>query len=264
MQAKQADAIREEVRSRYAAAASAFAAGRQGGCCAPEPGGCGCATDPVPIGAKLYGAQEASAIPAEALSASLGCGSPATWMDEVRPGESALDLGSGGGADVLLLAQRLGEDGFVYGLDMTDEMLALAEQNRRRAGARNVRFLKGSIESIPLPGGAVDWVVSNCVVNLSTDKPRVFAETFRVLGPGGGLVFADMVFLREPSGSMRDDAAQWAGCVAGALTVESYRAGLKAAGFVDVRVEPLGSATTPDAVSSALIRARKPGLEPSR
>jgi len=264
MHEEQADAIREEVRNRYAAAASAFAAGRQGGCCAPEPSGCGCATDPVPIGGTLYGEQEAAAIPAEALSASLGCGSPTNWMDEVRPGESALDLGSGGGADVLLLAQRLGEDGFVYGLDMTDEMLALAEQNRRRAGARNVRFLKGRIESIPLPSGAVDWVVSNCVVNLSTDKPRVFAETFRVLGPGGRLVFADMVFSREPTETMRSNAAQWAGCIAGALTVERYRAELEAAGFVDVRVEPLNSATSADAVSSALIRARKPGREPSR
>jgi SAM-dependent methyltransferase len=258
MQEQQADTIREEVRSRYAAAARAFAAGERGGCCAPDAGGCGCG-GATPIGAALYRDQEAAAIPAEALAASLGCGSPTAWMDEVRPGESALDLGSGGGADVLLLARRLGEDGFVYGLDMTDEMLALAELNRRRAGARNVRFLKGTIESIPLPNASVDWIVSNCVINLSTDKPRVFAEAFRVLRPGGRLVVSDLVFLGEPPESVRRDAALWAGCVAGALTAENYQAGLEAAGFAEPRIDPISSAEAPGALISALIRARKPG-----
>ena len=189
-----------------------------------------------PITGGLYSGDEAQVIPLEALQASLGCGNP-TALAELRPGETVLDLGSGGGIDVLLSARRVGPDGFAYGLDMTDDMLALAEQNRRKAGAENVAFLKGEIEAIPLPDAAVDVIISNCVINLSADKGQVLREAFRVLRPGGRFAVSDVVAQGELPDDLRADMEAWVGCVAGALEEGEYRRLLAEAGFGDIDLE---------------------------
>ncbi len=222
----EAGEIREAVRESYARRALAVTGG--GGCCS------GGARDPVSTG--LYGDAEAGAVPADALAASLGCGNP-TALAGIRPGETVLDLGSGGGIDVLLSARRVGPTGFAYGLDMTDEMLALAERNRAASGLGNVRFLKGAIEEVPLPDASVDVVISNCVINLSADKRRVLAEAFRVLRPGGRLAVSDVVVQGRIPPALRRDMEAWAGCVAGALEEVAYRRLLARAGFRDVEVQ---------------------------
>src|SRR5215217_1952371 len=190
-----------------------------------------------PITGGLYSGDEAQVIPLEALQASLGCGNP-TALAELRPGETVLDLGSGGGIDVLLSARRVGPDGFAFGLDMTDDMLALAEQNRQQAGAENVAFLKGEIEAIPLPDGAVDVIISNCVINLSADKGQVLREAFRVLRPGGRFAVSDVVAQGELPADLRANMELWIGCVAGALEEMEYRDLLADAGFRRVDIEP--------------------------
>ena len=190
-----------------------------------------------PVSSDLYGETQASAIPTEALQASLGCGNP-TALAQLTPGDIVLDLGSGGGIDVLLSARRVGPSGMAYGLDMTDEMLALAEENKQKSGLTNVEFLRGEIEDIPLPDASVDVIISNCVINLSADKDRVLREAFRVLRPGGRFAVSDIVFRGSIPVDFRRNAALWAGCVGGALEEDDYRAKLAAAGFVDVEVEP--------------------------
>jgi SAM-dependent methyltransferase len=223
------ETVREEVRARYAAHALRVVEEKKvGGCC-----GSGGAD---PITRDLYDATQAGEVPDAALAASLGCGNP-TALAELRPGETVLDLGSGGGIDVLLSAKRVGPAGFAYGLDMTDEMLALAEKNRAAAGATNVKFLKGHIESVPLSDAAVDVVVSNCVINLSPDKGRVLREAFRVLRPGGRFAVSDVVLQGEFPPEVRRDIESWAGCVAGALEENEYRRLLAAAGFTDVEIQ---------------------------
>ena len=189
-----------------------------------------------PITSGLYSGEEAQVIPLEALQASLGCGNP-TALAELRPGETVLDLGSGGGIDVLLSARRVGPEGFAYGLDMTDDMLALAEQNRQKAGAENVAFLKGEIEAVPLPDATVDVIISNCVINLSADKGQVLREAFRVLRPGGRFAVSDVVAQGELPDDLRADMEAWVGCVAGALEEGEYRRLLAEAGFGDIDLE---------------------------
>ncbi|MDP9363677.1 MAG: arsenite methyltransferase, partial [Chloroflexota bacterium] len=189
-----------------------------------------------PITGDLYAAADAASVPADALAASLGCGNP-TALADLRPGETVLDLGSGGGIDVLLSARRVGPTGFAYGLDMTDEMLALAEKNKTEAGIDNVRFLKGQIEEVPLPEGAVDVVISNCVINLAADKGHVLREAFRVLKPGGRFAVSDVVAQGELPADLRADMEAWVGCVAGALEEGEYRRLLAEAGFGEVDVE---------------------------
>ena len=228
--------IKDEVRRRYAQHAIAVVEGRSGGC------GCGSGeAAPVsccdPVSANLYGADQASELPAEAVLASLGCGNP-TALASLAPGEVVLDLGSGGGIDVLLSARRVGPAGKAYGLDMTDQMLALAEENRRKAGLANVEFLKGEIERIPLPDDSVDVIISNCVINLSADKDRVLREAFRVLRPGGRLAVSDIVTRGAIPPAIQRSVELWAGCIAGALDEQDYLATLRAAGFVDVSIEP--------------------------
>ena len=196
-----------------------------------------CGTDRDPVTADLYDDAERAALPPEALQASLGCGNP-TALAELRPGEVVLDLGSGGGIDVLLSARRVGPAGKAYGLDMTDEMLALAEENRTRAGVHNVEFLRGEIEDIPLPDSSVDVIISNCVINLSADKDRVFSEAFRVLRPGGRLAVSDMVLRGVLPAEVADLVAAWTGCIAGALEESDYRAKLASAGFIDIEIQP--------------------------
>jgi SAM-dependent methyltransferase len=186
---------------------------------------------------EIYAAEEAREIPAKAIAASLGCGNPVT-LARLTSGEIALDLGSGGGADVFLAAQRVGPTGKVYGLDMSDEMLVLARENQREAGIENVEFLKGEIEDVPLPEGSVDVVISNCVINLSVDKSRVLKEAFRVLKPGGRFAVSDVVLCGEIPASLRTNPDLWAGCLAGAMQDAEYRSALAAAGFVDVDIEP--------------------------
>jgi arsenite methyltransferase len=243
--------IREDVRERYAAAA--VATGTQD-CCGSEccgPGGCG--TEAV-WGGTLYDEAARMEAPDRALLASLGCGNP-TAVAELGEGEVVLDLGSGGGLDVLLSARRVGPTGKAYGLDMTDEMLTLALENKARAGLVNVEFLKGYIEEVPLPRDTVDVIISNCVVNLSPDKDRVFAEAFRVLRPGGRLAVTDVV-ADLPSDRRSPDPGLWAGCIAGALTRPEYVEGLTAAGFELVQIEDTHSVG--EGFASAIIRARKP------
>ena len=225
--------IRETVRETYAARALQVTQ-QATGCC--EPGCCGSSSASDPITGNLYSPGEATAIPLPALQASLGCGNP-TARAELKPGETVLDLGSGGGIDVLLSAQRVGPTGFAYGLDMTDEMLALAEQNRQQAGAKNVQFLHGQIEAIPLPDAAVDVIISNCVINLAADKGQVLREAFRVLRPGGRFAVSDVVAQGALPDDLRADMEAWVGCVAGALEEQDYRALLAEAGFRDVAVE---------------------------
>ncbi|GIU74953.1 MAG: arsenite S-adenosylmethyltransferase [Bryobacteraceae bacterium] len=224
--------IQEAVKRRYAQAALQVLGGEAASCCAS---GSGCGPDPITDG--LYGEAETAVLPETAVAASLGCGNP-TAMAELRPGETVLDLGSGGGIDVLLSARRVGPGGKAYGLDMTDEMLALARENQRRAGVENAEFLKGEIENIPLPAASVDVVISNCVINLSADKDRVFREIFRVLKPGGRLAVADVVVRGDVPERIRRSIELWAGCIAGALEESEYRRRLEAAGFTDVSIEP--------------------------
>jgi len=241
--------LRERVRDRYAAAARAVATGRAASCCGEESG----AADDMTGG--LYGEADRAELPQEAVLASLGCGNPLV-VAELRAGETVLDLGSGGGIDVLLSAKRVGQEGKVYGLDMTEEMLALAVANARRAGAVNVEFLKGHIEAIPLPANTVDVIISNCVINLSTDKPAVFAEAFRVLKPGGRLGISDVVAEDHLTRADRAERGDYVGCIAGALSFAEYRAGLIAAGFTDVEITPTHQAA--DEMHSAIVRATKP------
>jgi arsenite methyltransferase len=225
------ESIKETVRQSYARAAQRVSNQDGGGCCG-SAAPCG-----NPITSNLYGDGETGTLPAEAVAASLGCGNP-TALAELKPGETVLDLGSGGGIDVLLSARRVGPAGKAYGLDMTDEMLALARENQRKAGAQNVEFLKGEIENIPLPDDSVDVIISNCVINLSGDKDRVLAEAFRVLRPGGRFAVSDVVVRGEVPAAIRRSVEMWIGCVAGALEESEYRAKLRAAGFAEVELEP--------------------------
>jgi arsenite methyltransferase len=226
------DSIKDVVRQKYGQAAVKARSGVKADC------GCGTSACCDPITANLYDESQATAIPAEALLASLGCGNP-TALAELKAGEIVLDLGSGGGIDVLLSARRVGPTGKAYGLDMTDEMLALARENQRKSGLENVEFLKGEIERIPLPDSSVDVVISNCVINLSADKDRVMAEAFRVLKPGGRFAVSDVVVRGEHiPDAIRRSMELWVGCVAGALEENSYRAKLARAGFQDVDLEP--------------------------
>jgi len=234
-----ADALREQVRVRYAEAARAVEDGSPG-CC----------------GAPLYSIGERDELPDAAVLASLGCGNP-TAVAELREGEVVLDLGSGGGIDVILSAKRVGPTGVAYGLDMTDEMLALAQQNAREAGVSNVHFLKGEIESVPLPAESVDVVISNCVINLSTDKAAVLTEMARVLRQGGRLGITDIVAEDQLTPPERAERGSWCGCVAGALSRGEYVAGLEAAGFDDVSVEFTNAVA--DGMHSAIVRGVKAG-----
>ncbi|MFT4227936.1 arsenite methyltransferase [Micropruina sp.] len=224
--------LREAVRQRYATAAQLTLAGEPGSCCGPS--GCCADTSADPITADLY---DADAAPSEtALGASLGCGNPTVLID-LAPGQDVLDLGSGGGLDVLLSARRVAPDGTAYGVDMTEEMLRLAERNRAEAGIENARFLRGTIEDLPLPDDSVDVVISNCVINLSTDKDRVLAEAFRVLRPGGRFAVADIVLLRDLEPRLMTVVELWTGCISGALTTEDYQAKLRNAGFDNATVQ---------------------------
>ena len=240
--------IKDIVRDKYAEAARRVTAGDGGACCGAEAalgdviGGSCCGAKAAPAGANaitsnLYDAGETNALPEAAVLASLGCGNP-TALAELKPGETVLDLGSGGGIDVLLSARRVGPKGKAYGLDMTDEMLALARNNQRKAGAANVEFLKGEIEAIPLPDDSVDVIISNCVINLSADKDRVLREAFRVLKPGGRFAVSDVVTRGDVPERVRKDMLLWVGCIAGALEESDYRAKLAAAGFEAISVEP--------------------------
>jgi arsenite methyltransferase len=238
--------LREKVRARYAAAATSAAPSDDSGCC--EPGqGCGGA---------LYGPSVREEVPDSALMSSLGCGNPIA-VAELREGERVLDLGSGGGIDVVLSARRVGSTGKAYGLDMTDEMLALAIKNADQAGVTNVEFLRGYIEDVPLPAGTIDVVISNCVINLSTDKPKVFAEMWRVLRPGGRIGITDVVAEDDLSPEARAERGSHVGCIAGALSFTEYRRGLESAGFTGVSIEPTHEVA--DGMHSAIIRATKPG-----
>jgi arsenite methyltransferase len=224
--------IKEVVKQKYGEAALRVKSGGSS-CCGATPG-TGCAD---PITSNLYDVSQIGQIPEEALLASLGCGNP-TALAQLKPGEIVLDLGSGGGIDVLLSARRVGPTGKAYGLDMTDEMLALANQNKRKAGAENVEFLKGEIESIPLPGNSVDVIISNCVINLSADKDKVLCEAFRVLKPGGRFAVSDVVTRGEILPEIRQSVLAWVGCMAGALDENDYRSKLLAAGFEQIEIEP--------------------------
>jgi SAM-dependent methyltransferase len=226
--------IQQRVKERYGRHALRVKEER-GSCCGPAPSASQTCCDP--ISSNLYAEQEKGALPETAVMASLGCGNP-TALAKLEPGEVVLDLGSGGGIDVLLSARRVGPTGKAYGLDMTDEMLELARENQRKAGATNVEFLKGTIEEIPLPDESVDVVISNCVVNLSPDKDRVLREAFRVLKPGGRFAISDIVTRGEVPEAIRRSVELWCGCIAGALGEDEYVASLSAAGFTDVSVEP--------------------------
>ncbi len=267
-------AIKDQVKSKYAEAANQVASGGSP-CCGSSP------NTRDPITGNLYDESQISALPEEALKASLGCGNP-TSLAELRSGETVLDLGSGGGIDVLLSARRVGPEGKAYGLDMTDEMLGLARENQRKSGVRNVEFLKGEIENIPLPENAVDVVISNCVINLSADKNRVLQEAFRVLRPGGRFAVSDVVVRGPVPAEIRKNVELWIGCIAGAMDESEYRAKLAAAGFEAIEIEPTRvykiedarqflagvgldvEAIAPqvgDKFASAFIRARKPVLK---
>ena len=262
--------IQDAVREKYGEIARSVG---KSGCCGPASCGCG-----DPITSNLYSDAETGGLPADAVAASLGCGNP-TALIELQEGQTVLDLGSGGGIDVLLSAKRVGPSGKVYGLDMTDEMLALARENQRQAGATNVEFLKGTIEAIPLPDQSVDVIISNCVINLSVDKDAVLREAFRVLKPGGRFAVSDVVIRGEVPDEIRRSMELWVGCVAGALHEDEYASKLKAAGFESVELEPWRVYQAEDAraflaesgidadrvaaqvdgmVASAFIRARRP------
>jgi arsenite methyltransferase len=242
------EALREQVRARYAAAATSVAP-RDAECCGD---GCCGAGD---FGAALYSIEEQGSVPDAAALVSLGCGNP-TAVATISEGETVLDLGSGGGIDVLLSARRVGPGGKVYGLDMTDEMLELARRNAADAGAANVEFLKGHIEAIPLPDAAIDLVISNCVINLSVDKPAVMAEMYRVLRPGGRVGVSDVVAEDHLSATQRAERGSYVGCIAGALSEGEYSDGLVAAGFVGIEIERTHQVT--DGMHSAMVRAVKP------
>ena len=266
------ETLKQIVKEKYGRAAQRVTSG--GACCGSTPGRSEC----DPITTNLYAAGETAGLPAEAVVASLGCGNP-TALADLRPGETVLDLGSGGGIDVLLSAKRVGPTGKAYGLDMTDEMLALARDNQRTSGVGNVEFLRGEIENVPLPDGSVDVIISNCVINLSADKDRVFAEAFRVLRPGGRLAVSDVVVRGEMPSAIRKSVELWIGCVAGALGEREYREKLAKAGFEAIDVEPTriyraedareflaGAGLDADAIApevdgkfmSAFVRAQKP------
>lgn len=267
--------VKDIVREKYGQAALRVVQGERTSCCSSASSGCD------PITSNLYTSDEAAQVPETAIAASFGCGNP-TALAELRPGETVLDLGSGGGIDVLLSARRVGPTGKAYGLDMTDEMLALARQNQAKAGVANVEFLKGEIENIPLPDNSVDVIISNCVINLSADKDRVLREAFRVLKPGGRFAVSDVVVRGEVPDGIRRSVELWAGCVAGALEEGEYRARLAAAGFTAIEVEPTRIYTLEDArrlladtglgpdafehvagkFMSAFIRAAKPTVTP--
>ena len=225
--------IKEVVKEKYGQAALRVTSGGSSCCGATPASGLSC----DPITSNLYDESQAQQIPEEAMLASLGCGNP-TALAKLNPGETVLDLGSGGGIDVLLSAKRVGPSGKAYGLDMTDEMLALANENKRKAGAENVEFLKGEIESIPLPDNTVDVIISNCVINLSADKDRVLREAFRVLRPGGRFAVSDVVTRGEIALEVRQSVLAWVGCIAGALEEKEYRGKLSAAGFEQIEIEP--------------------------
>lgn len=253
---QQADTTREQVRQRYAAAATAAATGETASCCGVNPDGVAYDVEiRGGFGAELYDGADRDALPAQALAASLGCGNPLA-VAELTEGQTVLDLGSGGGIDVLLSARRVGPTGKAYGLDMTDEMLELARRNAEQAGATNVEFLKGAIEDIPLPDGSVDVIISNCVVNLSTDKPAVFAQAHRVLAPGGRLGISDVVAEDHLTEEQRRQRGSYVGCIAGALSIAEYRDGLAAAGFTDVTITPTHEVA--DGMHSAIVKASKP------
>ena len=233
--------FRDIVKEKYGEAALRVKSGGSSCCGASAPS---CCEDPIT--SNLYDSQQASQIPEEALLASLGCGNP-TALAKLNAGETVLDLGSGGGIDVLLSAKRVGPTGKAYGLDMTDEMLALANENKRKAGAENVEFLKGEIESIPLPDKSVDVVISNCVINLSSDKARVLREAYRVLKPGGRFAVSDVVTRGEIRPEIRKSVLLWVGCVAGALDEIDYRKNLESAGFENIDIEPTRTYRAEDA-----------------
>jgi len=247
--------LREQVRERYAEAARSV---DRGGCGCTDDGGCcgnaGCDGEDGSFGERLYSIQQRQEVPDAAALASLGCGNP-TAVAELREGEVVLDLGSGGGIDVILSARRVGPTGTAYGLDMTDEMLALAQRNAEEAGVHNVHFLKGVIEDVPLPGGSVDVVISNCVINLSTDKAAVLAEMARVLKPGGRIGITDVVAEDRLTPDERAERGSYVGCVAGALSQGEYLSGLEAAGFSDVSVEFTHGVA--DGMHSAVVKAVK-------
>lgn len=248
------DDVREQVRERYALAAVQVTEGTDASCCG---GGCGpAAVVDERWGAGLYDASDAVTLPAEALAASLGCGNPVA-VAELRAGERVLDLGSGGGIDVLLSARRVGPDGFAYGVDMTDEMLDLARANAAKAGATNVEFRKGTIEDLPLADASVEVVISNCVVNLSTDKQAVLDEVFRVLVPGGRVGISDVVAEDRLTPAERAERGSYTGCIAGALSRSEYLDGLRAAGFADPTVTFTHEVA--DGLHGAIVRAGKPG-----
>ncbi|HLY62742.1 MAG TPA: arsenite methyltransferase [Terriglobia bacterium] len=238
------ESIKEMVKEKYGQAALRVTEGKATTCCGTQsPSGMG-QTDPITQ--NLYDAAQKSELPSEAVQASLGCGNP-TALAQLKPGETVLDLGSGGGIDVLLSAKRVGPSGKAYGLDMTDEMLALARENQRKAGVQNVEFLKGEIENVPLPDNSVDVIISNCVINLSADKDRVMREAFRVLKPGGRFTVSDVVVRGEMPKEIQRKIELWAGCVAGALEETDYRAKLATAGFEAIDIEPTRIYRTEDA-----------------
>ncbi len=243
------DQVREQVRERYAAAALQVTAGGGGNCCG------GAVPTDASFGAARYAATERDELPVAAVDASLGCGNP-TAVAELAEGETVLDLGSGGGIDVLLSARRVGSQGFAYGVDMTDDMLALARSNAAEAGVSNVEFVKGTIEDVPLPDAAVDVVISNCVINLSVDKPAVITEMFRLLRPGGRIGISDVVAEDQLGPADRAERGSYVGCIAGALSRAEYLSGLTAAGFTDASVE--FTHPVADEMHAAIIRASKP------
>ena len=263
--------VQDAIREKYGEIAKTV--GKTSSCCGPTACGCG-----DPITSHLYSEAETRDVPRDAVAVSLGCGNP-TALIQLEAGQTVLDLGSGGGIDVLLSAKRVGPTGKVYGLDMTDEMLALARENQRKAGATNVEFLKGTIEAIPLPNDSVDVIISNCVINLSTDKDAVLREAFRVLKPGGRLAVSDVIVRGAVPADIRRSLELWVGCVAGALEQDEYASKLRSAGFAGVEVEPWRIYSLDDAqtflkqsgvdigrlasdvdgrIASAFIRARKP------
>ena len=245
--------LRDEVRARYAEMATGVASGAGAACDCGHPGKT-CAEEGHEFGPELYEALESEQLPEAAVMASLGCGNPIA-VAELREGETVLDLGSGGGIDVLLSAKRVGPTGKVYGLDMTEEMLALAIRNRDEAGATNVEFLKGYIEDVPLPAGTIDVIISNCVINLSIDKPKVLAEMRRVLRPGGRIGISDVVADNGLSPEERAERGSYVGCIAGALSFSEFEDGLSAAGFVDISITSTDE--TLPGIHSAIIKATR-------